>query len=53
RQTSIVPGQVRLLRSLLIGREPLVERVILADERDGTYVERPTPRPAPGASAAP
>jgi hypothetical protein len=53
RQTSIVPGQVRLLRSLLIGREPLIERIVLADERDGTYVERPTPRPVPSANPSP
>jgi hypothetical protein len=45
RTTELIPGQVRLLRSLLIGREPLVERVILASETDGTYVPRPTPKP--------
>jgi hypothetical protein len=44
---------VRLLRSLLIGREPLVERVILASETDGTYVPRPTPEPTPEPSAEP
>jgi hypothetical protein len=53
RPTSIVAGQVRLLRSLLIGREPLIERIVLADERDGTYVERPTPRPIPSARPSP
>ena len=37
RQTSIVPGQVRLLRSLLAGREDRVAAVILADEEHGTY----------------
>lgn len=47
RTTDIIPGQVRLLRSLLIGREPLVERVVLASETDGTYVARPTPEPTP------
>lgn len=47
RTTDIIPGQVRLLRSLLIGREPLVERVVLASETDGTYVPRPTPEPTP------
>ena len=51
RMTEIIPGQVRLLRSLLVGREPLIERVILASETDGTYVARPTP--APGASPKP
>jgi cell division septal protein FtsQ len=53
RTTDLIPGQVRLLRSLLIGREPLVERVILASATDGTYVPRATPRPSPSASAAP
>ncbi len=42
RSTEIIPGQVRLLRSLVIGREPLVDRVILASETDGTYTPRET-----------
>ncbi|MEX2182870.1 MAG: FtsQ-type POTRA domain-containing protein, partial [Chloroflexota bacterium] len=46
RTPELIPGQVRLLRSLLIGREPLVERIILASETDGTYIPRPTPAPA-------
>ena len=45
RSTDIVPGQVRLLRSLLDGREEAVRRIILASETDGTYVPRTTPRP--------
>ena len=45
RPTDIVPGQVRLLRSLLDGREDTVRRIILASETDGTYVPRATPRP--------
>ncbi|HYH94207.1 MAG TPA: FtsQ-type POTRA domain-containing protein [Candidatus Saccharimonadales bacterium] len=45
RTPDLIPGQVRLLRSLLIGREPLIERVILASETDGTYIPRPTPKP--------
>jgi hypothetical protein len=49
RTPELVPGQVRLLRSLLIGREPLIDRVILASETDGTYTTRVTPGP----SAAP
>jgi cell division protein FtsQ len=53
RTTDLIPGQVRLLRSLLIGREPLIERVILASDTDGTYVPRPTPKPKPSASNAP
>jgi cell division protein FtsQ len=53
RTTDLIPGQVRLLRSLLIGREPLIERIILASDTDGTYVPRPTPKPSPSASHAP
>lgn len=45
RPTDIVPGQVRLLRSLLAGREAAVRRIVLASETDGTYVPRTTPRP--------
>jgi len=48
RRTEIIPGQVRLLRSLLAGREGSVQRVILADEGDGTYTERETPAPSDG-----
>jgi hypothetical protein len=44
---------VRLLRSLLIGREPLVERVILASETDGTYIPKATPLPSPKATGHP
>jgi cell division protein FtsQ len=40
RSTEMIPGQVRLLRSLLAGREDDVKQVILADERSGTYVPR-------------
>lgn len=47
RTPDIIPGQVRLLRSLLAGREATVERVILASETDGTYVPKPSPAPAP------
>lgn len=53
RTPDLIPGQVRLLRSLLIGREPLLERIILASATDGTYVAKPTPRPSPSASPAP
>ena len=49
RTPELIPGQVRLLRSLLIGREPQLDRVILASETDGTYTVKPTPR----ASATP
>lgn len=52
RTPELIPGQVRLLRSLLIGREPLIERIVLASATDGTYVPKPTPKAgaAPGAS---
>jgi hypothetical protein len=53
RTPDLIPGQVRLLRSLLIGREPLIARVILASETDGTYVPKPTPRPSPSTSPTP
>lgn len=46
RTPELIPGQVRLLRSLLIGREPLLDRVILASETDGTYTVKSTPRPS-------
>ncbi len=53
RTTDLIPGQVRLLRSLLIGREPLIDRVILASDTDGTYVPKPTPKASPSPSRAP
>jgi hypothetical protein len=45
RKTDLIPGQVRLLRSLLAGREDTVQQVILADDHSGTYVPRETPEP--------
>lgn len=45
RTTTIIPGQVRLLRSLLAGREALVDRIILADADNGTFVPRPASTP--------
>ena len=53
RTPELIPGQVRLLRSLLVGREAGVDRVILASDTDGTYIPRPTPTPAPTSSATP
>jgi hypothetical protein len=61
RPTSMIPGQVRLLRSLLAGRESRIGWVILADEQAGTYTAkgvRPpppsaSPDPSPGTSPAP
>ncbi len=46
RRTDLIAGQVRLLRSFLLGREETVLRIILADDRSGTVLPRPTPRPS-------
>ncbi len=46
RTTDLIPGQVRLLRSMLAGREDDVLRVILADDRSGTYVPRDSETPS-------
>jgi hypothetical protein len=43
RTPELVPGQVRLLRSLLDGRESIVAQVILADAENGTFIPKPTP----------
>jgi cell division septal protein FtsQ len=40
RSPELIPGQVRLLRSLLAGREESVARVTLVDDRTGTYTTR-------------
>jgi cell division septal protein FtsQ len=45
RTTELVPGQVRLLRSILAGQEATIQRIVLADDRSGTIVPRPTPEP--------
>ena len=45
RRPDLIPGQVRLLRSLLADREPTVDRVILASDTSGTYLPRPSPTP--------
>ena len=43
RKTELIPGQVRLLRSLLAGREETVATIILADEKSGTFTLKATP----------
>jgi hypothetical protein len=55
RTPALIPGQVQLLAQLLVGRESRVETVILADDRDGTFIPKPTPRPSASTrpSAAP
>lgn len=45
RTPAMIPGQVRLLRSLLADREGSVAKVILADEKTGTFVLKPSPAP--------
>jgi cell division septal protein FtsQ len=46
RTTELIPGQVRLLRSLLLANdEAEVQRVILADEDSGTWIPRRTAQP--------
>lgn len=46
RTPDLVPGQAQLLQKLLLGREPTVAVVILADDRDGTYIPKASPSPA-------
>jgi cell division septal protein FtsQ len=46
RTPALIPGQVQLLAALLVGREADVATVVLADEHDGTFVAKPTPRPS-------
>ncbi len=46
RPTTMIPGQVRSLKSLLAGREDQVARVTLASETGGTFVPKPTRKPA-------
>lgn len=46
RSTDIIPGQVRLLRSLLAGREETLTRIVLASATDGTYLPKATPKPS-------
>jgi hypothetical protein len=43
RRTELIPGQVRLLASLLAGREESVATVLLADDRGGTYTLKASP----------
>lgn len=45
RTTELIPGQVRLLRSILAGREDTIARVELADAKSGTIQPKDTPAP--------
>lgn len=53
RTPALIPGQVQLLTALLAGREDRIETVILADDKDGTFIPKPTPKPSGKASASP
>lgn len=53
RTTALIPEQVRLLRSLLVGREPQVERIVLASATEGTYTPRSTPSPSRSPTTSP
>ena len=53
RTTDLIPAQVRLLRSLLLGREDKVGLVILADDRSGTYLPRGSGGPGTTATQKP
>jgi hypothetical protein len=53
RTPAMIPGQVQSLGALLAGREDGVETVILADDREGTYIAKPTPRPKPTPTVKP
>jgi hypothetical protein len=48
RPVDMIPGQVRLLRSLLVDREALARRIVLASATNGTVVLKPTPKPTKG-----
>ncbi len=43
RGPAMIPEQVRLLRSLLVGREATLLRVVLAGPSEGTYILKPAP----------
>ena len=46
RTPDLIKGQVQLLAALLAGREDTVDTVVLADDKEGTYTPRATPRPS-------
>ena len=43
RTTDLIPGQVRLLRSLVAGREATVGTILLADDLHGVYAPKAAP----------
>jgi cell division septal protein FtsQ len=46
RTTELIPGQVRLLRSLILGHEASFARILLADDQAGTYLAAGSPAPS-------
>jgi cell division protein FtsQ len=52
RTTTLIPGEVQLLSALLAGREDTVQTVFLSDERNGTYLPKPSSKPATSPSAS-
>ncbi len=46
RTPALIPGQVQLLGGLLAGREDTAQTIILADDREGTYLPKVTARPS-------
>jgi hypothetical protein len=53
RTPDLISGQVQLLGALLAGREDTVQTVILADDKEGTYVPKATPKPTPTPKVTP
>lgn len=60
RTPDLIPGQVRLLRSLMLGREATLGRIVLASDTSGTYLPKgvspgpmPSARPIPDPLASP
>ena len=46
RTPDLIKGQVQLLTGLLANREDAVQTIILADDREGTYIPKATPHPS-------
>ncbi len=60
RTPDLIPGQVRLLRSLMVGREATLGRIVLASDTGGSYLPKgvapgamPSARPIPDPLADP
>jgi cell division septal protein FtsQ len=53
RTPAMIPGEVQTLAALLADREESIQTIFLSDERNGTYLPKPSSRPSPDASARP